>query len=282
MNQHQSSFNHKPKTAATLSLANRMNRMHSKPQMRHKFSPDSQSIKDRYLPKDPYNQNPGRKLMKKARRKDQSEKKYLAQSQQVMSEVDNNASQNYGELDDFQIRPITTEGGNRIQRNFASNEMKSHHKSAPRKSKPRVFRLQNSNKGSRRLKKHHNFQTERVSSVDTYKADYQQNQMIYNERNIKELRISDYLTGMNRLNRYIKKTKKKLQITNNGVVRTYVKAKGLSPFKKSILNVSDIYDFVQMKKQSQDQEGEDSEAMVIQEKGQIRRNNNPDEKQKWK
>lgn len=221
--------------------------MNSKPQVRHKFSPDSQEIKDRYLPKDPYNQNAGRRIVKKARRRDQSEKKYLAHSQQVMSEVDNNASQNYGEINEFQIRPFTTEGGKRIQRNFANNETKFYYKSAPRKNKPRAFRLQNSNKGGRRLKKHHNFQTERVSSVDTYNGGYQQNKMIYNESNIKELKISDYLTGMSRLNRYIKKTKKRLQITNNGVVRTYAKAKVLSPFKKPIINVSDIYDFVQMK-----------------------------------
>ena len=166
-----------------------MKKMQSKNQVRHPFSPDSQTIKDRYLPKDPYSQNAGRKLVRDAQKKDRNEKKYLAHSEQVISEVDNNASQNYGDVEDPQARPFTTEGCNRIQRNFRNDKMTCKYKSAPRKTNHREFKLQHSDKSRRKFKKHHNFQTERVSSVDTYKAGYQQNQMVYNESNIKELKI---------------------------------------------------------------------------------------------
>lgn len=113
---------------------------------------------------------------------------------------------------------------------------------------------------------------------------YSHKPVIYNENDVKELKIVDYFTGLNRLNRYIKKTKERLRSGNKGLFRSSNKQTRISPYKKSLLNVQEIFDFVQKKKQDTQSQHEyaDSEAMVIQDKYTVGRNNQLTEKEKWK
>ena len=69
---------------------------------------------------------------------------------------------------------------------------------------------------------------------------------IYNEEDVKDLKIVDYFNGLNRLNRYIKKTKERLKSATKGIFKSEnIGSHIFSPFKKTLLNVNEIYQFVE-------------------------------------
>ena len=133
---------------------------------------------------------------------------------------------------------------------------------------------------NRNYKHRNNFKTERLSGISSQKqkAIKQYKNPVYKEHDVKGLKIVDYFNGMNRLNRYIKKTKERLKSANKGFVRSEkLNSKLISPFKKTLINVNEVYEFVQQRQreeQSLDQSA-DNEAIVIHDDHKL------DEKQKW-
>ena len=83
---------------------------------------------------------------------------------------------------------------------------------------------------------------------------------------------------MNRLNRHIKKTKERLRSANKGMIRSdKLNSKLISPFKKTLINVNEIYQFVQQRQREEQslEQSADNEAITI------HGEHNLDEKQKW-
>eukprot|EP00343_Euplotes_focardii_P003037 CAMPEP_0205805792 /NCGR_PEP_ID=MMETSP0205-20121125/9125_1 /ASSEMBLY_ACC=CAM_ASM_000278 /TAXON_ID=36767 /ORGANISM="Euplotes focardii, Strain TN1" /LENGTH=202 /DNA_ID=CAMNT_0053077583 /DNA_START=55 /DNA_END=661 /DNA_ORIENTATION=+ len=96
---------------------------------------------------------------------------------------------------------------------------------------------------------------------------------------LKELKIVDYFNGMNRLNRYIKKSKARFKRANKHGFQTKAKNSLITPYKKSLLNVEDIFKFVNIQKEQEDQEA-DTEAITVHEKA-IAKRSQLDDKEKW-
>lgn len=210
-------------------------------------SPNQKSYATSFYSREPYNndQNKARKLLSKARKRDKSEKKYLAQSQKVMAEESKDVDEDYQTqnmiVDELKARPFTTAHGERSFMNMDNNAYSNNGRGVSRKQKVRGYRLQNSSAEQRayqisqqRSSKQGGYLiSDRVSSVDTFKTKKQScRPAVYNESDVKDLKITDYFTGLNRLNRYIKKTKERLRTGNKGLFRTdKQKAKVGSPFK---------------------------------------------------
>lgn len=211
------------------------------------YSPNQKSYATSFYSREPYNhdQNKTRKLLSKARKRDKSEKKYLAQSQKVMAEENKDVDENYQTpnmiIEELKARPFTTAQGERSFMNIDDNAYSNKGRGVSRKQKIRGARIQNSSaeqnayqvSQQRNSKQGGYFISDRVSSVDTFKT--KKNSVrppVYQESDVKELKITDYFTGLNRLNRYIKKTKERLRSGNKGIYRSdKQKAKVSSPFK---------------------------------------------------
>jgi hypothetical protein len=199
-----------------------------------------------FYSKGPYNgeTNKARRLITRAREREQSDKKkYLALSQKV---VDTQHSDHYEYYEDVnnaeepKARPYTTDQGNRATLS-THNAYHNLDRGYSRKQRFRGVKAQasSSDKTKRRLigdrnrKQRGYFGTERVSSVDNFKSKKpSQNYPVYHEDDVKGLKIVDYFNGLNRLNRYIKKTKERLRSATRGFGGTSkVKPKIGSPFK---------------------------------------------------
>lgn len=92
------------------------------------------------------------------------------------------------------------------------------------------------------------YNTDRFSSVENLanKSNKYNKTPIYNEEDVKDLKIVDYFNGLNRLNRYIKKTKERLKSATRGIFKSEnIGSHIVSPFKRTLLNVNEIYQFVE-------------------------------------
>lgn len=230
-----------------------------------------------------------RKLISRARERERSEKKYLALSQKVMPEEHqdeiHHESQNM-QVQEYQ-RPFTTAHGKRTLTGNSSNAYDGNGRCATRKQRLRGLgeKAYSSDKNNNMRHKNGYYMSEKVSSIDTFGGKkYSQNHPVYHENDVKDLKIVDYFTGMNRLNRYIKKSKERFRKGNRAFLQTNkMKASMISPYKKSLLNVQEIFDFVQkQEKQEQSKSQEDNEAIMIEDRAVALKTPKMDEKQKWK
>lgn len=142
----------------------------------------------------------------------------------------------------FNNRPLTAEGGPRQNFDGRQKDCRNSTRGISRKNKIRgaVMKLQPA-KNQRRLGTQHRnikkgtfFGTERKSSLQnmrnyrktTYKTP------VYQADDVKDLKIVDYFNGLNRLNRYVKKTQEKLRTGGKEVFKSEnIGSKILSPFK---------------------------------------------------
>jgi len=244
----------------------------------HMSAQDQKSIANTYYSKDPYNYetNKTRGVLNRAKNRELSEKKYLAHSQKVMRDIqdDNDSSNHNFRTEEYKARPFTTdnEGSTMIMQN---NNFYNNQRCATRKQKVRLAGANTYHSNNNRQ-----YKTERMSSVDTHQSRKPNfNQSSSKENEVKELKITDYLNGTSRVSRYIKKSKSR---KHNMLRESYPKPKILSPFKKSLLNVAEIYSFVERQKTRENVNEADAEAIIIQEKGQVVLSSKLNEKQKWK
>ena len=113
-----------------------------------------------------------------------------------------------------------------------------------------------------------NYNTDRVASVENLRSNKKYSKApIYQEEDVKELKIVDYFNGLNRLNRYIRKTKERLSSATKGFFKSEnIRSKIFSPFKRTLLNVNEIYRFVEDHQQKLDEmeskENENNENIV--------------------
>lgn len=236
------------------------------------------------------------RLINRARERENSEQKYLALSQKILKET----SQVPDETEEFEQneqteayrnKPISTEPESMSGLGVNNEAIKNSSRGFTRHQKHRVQRFypNSDNKSkpesnkvakSRDYKQGKYFRTERVSSHNTFKPHkrHRQAKPVYHEHDVKELKIVDYFNGMNRLNRYITKTKERLRTANKGIIRSQkLHQKMMSPFKKTLINVNEIFNFVQNKKHEGHEvnQSADNEAMVISHHEEL------DEKAKW-
>ena len=193
-----------------------------------------------------------------------------------------NEEQEYQEnaVQNFSDRPLTAEGGPRQYFGGRQRDNRNSTRGVSRKHKIRGAIMQHRSKQrhhrwlaqQRNIKKEGFFKTERKKSLQHLK-NYKTNlhkAPIYHEDDVKDLKIVDYFNGLNRLNRYVKKTKERLRNDAKDAFKFDINnSKILSPFKKSLLNVDEIYKFVEEhQNQNNDlhESKEDEQAIVISDK----------------
>jgi len=155
-------------------------------------------------------------LIVKAKERDKSQKRYLALSQKVISEGQNEKDEEIPSMpaESYQNRPFTSAYG---QRTLASANPRDN-SNGRLMSRKQKFRGQiNSQKKSRKINMKNaeiqNFQgknpVERLKNLE-----YSTNKPVYHENDVKGLRIVDYFRRKNRLDRYIKKSKERFRRAN--------------------------------------------------------------------
>ena len=144
--------------------------------------------------------------------------------------------------ENYNNRPFTAEGGPRQL--FAGKQKKNRNStrgiSRKNKIKGIIMKL-NTTKNQRKLATQHRnfkkgafFRTERKSSLQNMRnhRKYTEKTPVYHADDVKDLKIVDYFNGLNRLNRYVKKTQERIRTDGREVFKSdNIGSKILSPFK---------------------------------------------------
>jgi hypothetical protein len=256
----------------------------------YNMSPTDKNIAKSFYSNSYYNINEekARKLISRAKEREKSEK-YLALSKKEVpgshQEEGHQESQNM-QIQEYHQRPFTTAHGKRSLIGSNSNVYDSNSRGGVHKQ--RVSGLRNQAYSTEKTKnmriKSGISVSDKLASVASYGGKKNSHHPVYHENDVKELRIVDYFTNVNRLDRYIKKSKERFKKGNRAFLQpSKVKASMIEPYKKSLLNVQEIFDFVQKQEgQDQSKSQEDNEAMIIEDRAVPFKTRKMDEKQKWK
>jgi hypothetical protein len=256
----------------------------------YNISPNDKNIAKSYYSNSYYNINEEktRKLISRANKRENSDR-YLALSKKEVprshQEEGNQEIQNM-QVQEYHQRPFTTAHGKRTLTGNNSNVYDSNSRGGVRKQ--RVSGLRDKAYSTEKTKnlriKSGISVSDKLASVASYGEKKHSRHPVYHENDVKELRIVDYFTGDNRLDRYIKKSKERFRKGNRAFLKpSKVKASMIEPYKKSLLNVQEIFDFVQKQEgQDQSKSQEDNEAMIIENRTVPFKTPKMDDKQKWK
>lgn len=146
-------------------------------------------------------------LINKAKEKDRSQQRFLALSQKVMSEGKREENDQVSNLpnETYQNRPFTSAYG---QKALTSDNSNGRMMSRKQKFRGKVNSHKNFGKFNM-VPKPQSKSSKRVTSIRRRK--FSSNRQGYQENDVRGLRIVDYFSGMNRLNRYAKKSKERFR-----------------------------------------------------------------------